>query len=193
MKAHFPRVVPTPVPGLTLVTDVLTPELEEEILRNVNAAEWSTALSRRTLHYGYEYSYVGGPLTATTPLPEWATPVLKAVSATGMMTPCSEAPDQLIVNEYTPGQGIAPHIDNPHQFGPYVLAVSLGSDITMRFGLAGVVEDVVVLRRSAYLMEGDARYRWTHGIDKRKSDKMHSGKRVPRGTRVSLTFRSTKK
>ena len=40
-------------------------------------------------------------------------------------------------------------------------------------------------RRSAAIMTGDARYRWTHEIPKRK----YEPGRVARGRRISLTFR----
>ena len=40
--------------------------------------------------------------------------------------------EQAIVNEYEPGQGIAPHIDRDC-FGPVVATVSLGSAVNMDF------------------------------------------------------------
>ena len=40
-------------------------------------------------------------------------------------------------------------------------------------------------RRSAAILTGDARYRWTHEIPKRKNEPG----RVARGRRLSLTFR----
>lgn len=41
--------------------------------------------------------------------------------------------DQLIINEYTPGQGINPHIDNPTLFSSPIVSLSLGSDCVMEF------------------------------------------------------------
>jgi alkylated DNA repair dioxygenase AlkB len=41
---------------------------------------------------------------------------------------------------------------------------------------------------SLLVMKDEARYQWTHGIAKRKSDQ-YEGRTVPRGRRVSLTFR----
>ena len=41
--------------------------------------------------------------------------------------------DQLIVNEYQPGQGISPHIDNQTLFGDVVVSVSLSSNTIMTF------------------------------------------------------------
>lgn len=41
--------------------------------------------------------------------------------------------DQLIVNEYEPGQGINPHIDNIKLFKSDIASLSLGSDCIMIF------------------------------------------------------------
>jgi alkylated DNA repair dioxygenase AlkB len=64
------------------------------------------------------------------------------------------------LNQYLPGQGIAAHLDDTRRFGSYVLAVSLGSDITMTFHNSRTAESVEVRvpRRSAYVLTGDARY-----------------------------------
>ena len=76
------------------------------------------------------------------------------------------APEQCIVNEYVPGQGIGMHADHA-QFGPVVASLSLAADWPMRFrprrvrpyardGLPG--DEVVVLpRRSALVLTGPAR------------------------------------
>ena len=42
-------------------------------------------------------------------------------------------PDQLIVNEYLPGQGITDHIDCEPCFEDTVVSISLGSHTTMNF------------------------------------------------------------
>ena len=39
----------------------------------------------------------------------------------------------MIVNEYEPGQGISPHIDNVKLFDAVVVSVSLGSECVMQF------------------------------------------------------------
>ncbi len=41
--------------------------------------------------------------------------------------------DQLIVNEYQPGQGISPHIDNKTLFSDIIVSLSLGSNAVMIF------------------------------------------------------------
>ena len=94
--------------------------------------------------------------------------------------------EQLIVNEYEPGQGIGRHVDS-HDFGNTIVSLSLGSQCHMIFrdraGDRGVLE-IPLKARSLLIMKDEARLKWTHEIPSRKSDKG-----VPRRTRVSLTFR----
>jgi alkylated DNA repair dioxygenase AlkB len=45
----------------------------------------------------------------------------------------SRPPDQLIVNEYIPGQGIGDHVDHTKLFGQEVVSISLLSDVVMTF------------------------------------------------------------
>lgn len=42
-------------------------------------------------------------------------------------------PDQVTVNEYLPGQGIASHVDTHEAFGPTLLSLSLVSGVVMDF------------------------------------------------------------
>ena len=95
-------------------------------------------------------------------------------------------PDQLIINEYMPGQGIFPHIDDPVSFEDGIVSLSLESDIIMDF-IRDTKKHVMLKRRSVIVLHGDARYKWKHGITARKSD---FG--LKRSRRVSLTFRKMK-
>lgn len=98
--------------------------------------------------------------------------------------------DQVIVNEYEPGQGISPHVDCVPCFGPAVAAVSLGSACVMDFAHGeGARVPVRLAPASLCVMTGPARYEWRHGIAARKSDPGQGG-RIPRGRRVSVTFRT---
>ena len=95
--------------------------------------------------------------------------------------------NQLIVNEYEPGQGISAHIDAPC-FGPAIATLSLGSACVMRFSNGDRHEDVWLDRRMCVVLTGPARSEWTHAIPTRKSDPRH-GRRLARSRRLSLTFR----
>ncbi len=190
----MPVVTVDDIPGLSIAFDIIDEATETQALADIDAAGWDNTLSRATQHYGYKYPYLpSGTLIKAAPIPEVCDRLYDAAVAAGITT--SRKPDQVIINQYTPGQGIAPHVDDTVKFGDFVMTVSLGSDIVMRFAertTGGAMIDVVVPRRSAYIMTGDSRYKWTHAIDKRKSDVDEDGDRVTRGTRVSVTYRITR-
>jgi alkylated DNA repair dioxygenase AlkB len=99
-------------------------------------------------------------------------------------------PDQVIVNEYLPGQGIAAHVDCEPCFGDTIAVVSLGSPVLMDFnGLAcGHKASIDLVPGSLLVITDEARYRWKHGIAARLTDPTVLGRR-PRRRRVSVTFR----
>jgi alkylated DNA repair protein alkB family protein 8 len=98
-------------------------------------------------------------------------------------------PDQVIINEYAPGEGLRPHKDRNY-FENQICGVTLGSGCIMRFIkiAGGDVVDVEVPRRSAYVMQDDARYKWHHSIPSRKKDTV-DGSVKHRERRLSITYR----
>jgi alkylated DNA repair protein alkB family protein 8 len=97
----------------------------------------------------------------------------------------------VIINQYTPGQGINPHVDKTHCFDGVVGSVGLGSSCIMQFRHAEApfeCIDVWFPRRTAVVLTGDSRYAWTHGIAPNTEDYWH-GAMYRRKTRVSVTWR----
>lgn len=184
----------TGVPGLRYLAGWLDDGAGRRLLTAVDAAPWSTELKRRVQHYGRRYDYGrravrdagGGP--DAPPLPGWAVDLAARLAAEGLMDGHA---DQLIVNEYLPGQGISAHVDCVPCFGPQVAAVSLGSACTMDFTSPDGASRLPVRLSpgSLCVMTGPARYEWRHAIAGRKSDPTPTG-RVWRERRVSLTFRT---
>jgi alkylated DNA repair dioxygenase AlkB len=171
------------VPGLRYAAEWIDPDQERDLLARIDGAPWSTQLRRRVQHYGMRYDYTSRAVAAQerTPLPDWA-----AVLGARL----GFEPDQVIVNEYLPGQGISAHTDCVPCFGPEVAAVSLGSACTMEFSHGAARVEVPLAARSLCVMTGPARYEWRHAIAARKSDPAPDGARVPRARRVSVTFRT---
>ena len=111
---------------------------------------------------------------------------------------------QLTVNQYLPGQGIAPHIDTESCIGPIIPVINLGSGITMLLEkrkhnnnddndntsstTTRIKKHVWLPRRSLLILSGESRYLYTHGIAPRVNDKV-KGTLIPRQIRLSLTFR----
>ncbi len=122
------------------------------------------------------------------PLPDWLRPLALAVSGPGLL---DAVPDQVIVNEYRPGQGISAHVDCLPCFGPRIATLSLGAACVMRFrhpGTGTYVERALE-PGSLRVLAGPARTDWRHEIPARKSDVV-DGVRRARGRRVSVTFRT---
>jgi alkylated DNA repair dioxygenase AlkB len=179
------------VPGLKYIAGFVSDLEEVSLLGAVDAGPWRTDLRRRVQHYGYRYDYKArkvDPSMYLGPLPAWAESLAARLLTQGHMP---SAPDQLIVNEYEPGQGIAAHVDCVPCFGPVVCSITLGSQCVME--LSAVEGDgaksLVLERGSLLVLAGEARYRWRHAIPARRSDTI-DGQIHPRGRRVSLTFRT---
>ena len=180
------------IPGLYYVSNFITNTESNELLQEIYKKPWNTTLKRRTQHYGYLYDYKSSHLnlsSKTEPIPEFIDFLIPRLKTHEVLKDYS--PDQLIINEYLPGQGISSHIDKTTDFEDKICSLSLGSDVIMEFQKDNLKKEVPLLENSLVILTGDARYLWTHGIPSRKSDKIN-GVTHKRKTRVSLTFRKKK-
>jgi alkylated DNA repair dioxygenase AlkB len=180
-----------PVSGLLYFHNYISLEEEQNLLAAVDREDWLTDLRRRVQHYGYRYDYKARAVNAEMylgALPAWAQPLTERFCKEGWL---NVPPDQLIVNEYQPGQGISPHIDCVPCFGDTILSLSLGTPTLIIFSHAttGEQHQILLEPRSLLLMQGSARYDWKHSIPARKTDE-HGGQTFSRGRRISLTFRN---
>lgn len=205
------------IPGLRVLTDFVTVEEEQELLRFLDLQEWRTDLARRVIHYGGTYCLMP-PRTAT---PEQRIQIEKTILTAHSMPnqldfvvsrmigqtlyANATAPEYCIVNEYKDRQGISAHVEN-FRFKSPVCGLTLVQGDWMRFhelkypndgsvrsGKAsqaertGTVKDVWMPQRSLLVMEGEAREKWQHEIVRGKR-----GRSAPDWRRVSLTFRTDK-
>lgn len=144
-------------------------------------------------------------------------PILPEMIHTLLFPPPSTPPKarQVIINHYLPGEGITPHVDLLDRFGDGIIGVSLGSGCVMRFRKLNPEEigvrsgyyqneehandnetqSVYLPPGSIYVMSGESRYSWTHGIERRTADLVQGGlgdehdNWIARSVRVSITFR----
>lgn len=178
-------IPPTAMPdiaGLRYVPDFITEDDERSLIEAIDQHPWLNDLKRRVQHYGYKYDYKARAVTNEAylgPLPDWITPVAQNLPF---------KPDQAIVNEYLPRQGISAHIDCVPCFSDTITSLSLGSGAIMQFTKGQERHDLYLEPRSLIVLSGKARYRWTHAIPARKSD-IVNGFKIERGRRISLTFR----
>jgi alkylated DNA repair dioxygenase AlkB len=178
------------ITGLLYIPDFVSADEEISLLQIIDARPWRTDLNRRTQHYGYIYDYKARRVDPTMylgALPDWLISIAEQLVEDGLMPIVA---DQAIINEYEPGQGIADHIDCTPCFGDVIASLSLGSAAIMDYKCDGQKAEIWLDRRSIVTMRGVARYEWTHGIAKRKSD-FYAGQTISRQRRVSVTFRKT--
>lgn len=176
------------IPGLTRTDDFIQPTTEAELITHIDQSPWNHDLKRRTQHYGFRYDYSARVATRDSdlgPLPTWITPLLHHVK---QALDISRADDQVIVNEYLPGQGISAHVDCPRNFASPIVSLSLASGIEMEFKRGERIEHVYLKPRTLIVLQDEARYEWTHAIRPRKSD-LIAHRRIARQRRLSLTFR----
>jgi len=178
------------ISGLTYIPDYITEAEQNRLLEIIDQQEWSIKSKRRVQHYGYRYDYNKGLLSSSQylgPLPDWAQSIANQISANGLT---AKVLDQVIVNEYEPGQGITSHIDCVPCFGNTLITLSLGSYCMMDFTHIQTQKEVsiLLLPGSLLIMHGIARYDWQHGITARNKDKFKD-KELLRTRRVSVTFR----
>jgi alkylated DNA repair dioxygenase AlkB len=192
MTHSQPRLFPPDLPdGIRYLPGYVDAAKAAGLLAHIDREAWDGTLRRRVQHYGYRYDYAARRARRRDclgPLPGWLLGIAEALCADGgFATP----PEQVMVNEYLPGQGIAPHVDCVPCFGPAIASLSLGSGCAMDFQecATGRKRTQYLAPGSLLVLTGPGRFDWTHGIAARRSDRV-DGVRVKRARRVSLTFRT---
>lgn len=178
-------------PGASLTRDWITPAHQTALIALLDAGEWSGELMRRVRHFGYRYDYRARSASVESrigPLPKALQGLAERLVVEGLF---GTVPDQVIANEYLPGQGISAHVDCEPCFGEVIASLSLLSACEMRFAClaSGEARAAILPERSLLVLAGPARRDWTHAIPARRSDSI-DGVRVMRQRRVSLTFRT---
>ena len=181
------------IKGFRYIEDYISESEHDWLLDQIDEHEhqWLKDLKRRVQHYGFKYDYKARKVNLDMRighLPEWLQALGRRLYEDGHMP---AEPDQVIVNEYEPGQRISSHIDCEPCFANMIVSLSLGSgcvmDFTSKLDKAKKIP-VWLAPRSIIVLKDEARNEWLHGIAPRKSDQW-AGQKYERQRRVSLTFR----
>lgn len=133
---------------------------------------------RRTVSFGWRYSFNDHRLSATDPVPDFLLPLRAAAAAFARLAP-QDLP-HVLLTEYSPGAAIGWHRDRP-EFGD-VVGLSLGAPCRFRLrrrrGTGWERLTLPLAPRSIYLLRGPARTDWEHSIPPVEA------------CRYSITFRS---
>lgn len=177
--------------GLKYLPNFVSKQEHDFLLSSIDKEPWLKDLKRRVQHYGYKYDYKFHRINHNmkiAELPAWLSKFATRLYEQGVF---NEVPDQVIVNEYLPGQGITNHIDCPPCFSDTVASLSLGSQCVMNFTNKDNESEIISFlldKSSMVVLKEDARYSWMHGIKMVKTDNYFDHK-IKRERRVSLTFR----
>ena len=168
------------IPGLWYIENYLSESESQEFknyMVNVKLEPISNApTSRRVAHFGYYYSYDKSGLKPATSIPEWLSDLIDP------NLPVSADFNQIIINEYKPGQQIAYHTDHLQLFGPVIACVTVGESIPISFRHDNIVKKLNIKSGSMYIMTKDSRYLWQHSLKNNTSN-----------TRYSITYRTVNK
>ncbi len=179
------------ISGLRYIPNFMSENQGAELLKRIDQQDWRADLKRRVQHYGYIYDYRSRAISSEMkigPLPNWLNELASKLVEQEIFF---EMPDQVIINEYEPGQGIAAHIDCVPCFGNTIASISLGGAVDMRFDKECEAHSLRLMPESLLSLNGEARFQWRHSIAARKNDYV-DGLKTPRSRRVSLTFRTVK-
>ncbi len=176
--------------GLSYIPHYIDESTEAALLEIIDNQPWMHDLKRCVQHYGWRYDYKARSVTNDLrigALPDWLQTYAMRLQQAGLF---SEIPDQVIINEYEPGQGISAHIDCIPCFANTIASLSLGSPYVMDFTHSKTRKksSLMLEPRSLLVLRDDARYVWQHAIAGRKTDR-YNGQIIQRTRRVSLTFR----
>jgi len=178
------------ISGLIYIPNAISVSFSQRLFQTIDRESWRDDLKRRVQHYGYIYDYkrrTVDPDMYLGDLPTWSNNITNQLAN---LEAFAIEPDQMIINEYEPGQGIAHHVDCEPCFGDIIASLSLNSTCIMSFIHTENNQKLELLLEpnSLLIMSGEARYNWKHGIPARKSDK-YQGKVLKRNRRISVTFR----
>jgi len=192
-----------PVPGLHYDLDhIRIPfELGAALLDSIKEHGYFRNGSNQVMLFGRASSHSGGLPHFIDNLLEELAGVLRPhipLSTYKLLYPSGSCQSrQAILNRYEPGEGITPHVDLLQRFGDGIIGVSFGAGCVMDFKeVKGDTQWSIWLPPlSVIVLEGDARYRWTHGIEHVRKDWVSKGgsndegEWIDRGLRTSITLR----
>src|SRR2546428_561975 len=170
MAMLFPDA-PADVPeGFAYHADVMTEVEERALLDGLKALAFGEVrmrgqvARRRTIHFGWTYGYETWRVEPGPPIPAFLLGARSRAARLAGVDP--DAIAEVLVTHYPPGAGIGWHRDAP-AFG-VVVGVSLLGACRFRFqqgrGVARRTRAVTLAPRSAYVLDGAARWQWQHPI-----------------------------
>ncbi|KAI5853323.1 hypothetical protein BZA05DRAFT_25541 [Tricharina praecox] len=208
--------IPSPPPTIHYIPSFITPAEESSLQSSILSQpkpKWTILSHRRLQTHPSALSSSNVLLSAA--LPAFLESLVPRMQALGVWDHAPhKRPNHVLVNEYTPGEGIMPHEDGA-AYHPVVATVSLGAPIVLDIyekGEGGRTPKFRILQepRSLLVTTGEVYASHLHGIEARTSDEdlgpetvanwallgepqAFTEGRYERQTRTSLTYRDVLK
>lgn len=172
---------PTPPEGFRSLPEFISRDEENYFLKKFQSLTFETfkmhgvEAKRKIVHYGLSYDFLSRSTSKTEPIPDWLEVLRRRVEEE-----IKEEIVEVLVTNYPSGAGIGWHFDAPSFKS--LLGVSLLGPC--RFQMRREKDEgwekyeLNLGARDAYVIQGEARWKWQHHIPPVKRD------------RFSLTFRS---
>jgi alkylated DNA repair dioxygenase AlkB len=177
----------TEVPGLYLIKDLITVEEEQWLLTETEQGEWkdNRTGSRQVQIYGpyhdNKYKIIPGQYSEH---PEWiswlAQRVHDRITDVNRTKLLGNETCEVYINKYVDDNGLQYHFDNRKTYDDCIYGISMGNDAFMGFKKGSTKFKIGVPARSMYIMSGESRNVYKHGIDYGWIT----------GKRISITFRT---
>lgn len=159
------------LPGLKVQADFVSPTEEAALISRIGQVELTPFRfqgfegKRLTRSFGWRYDFEDRSFTEAEPIPDWLLPLRGRAATFADLAP--EEFMHVLLIRYDPGAGIGWHKDRP--VFEQVVGISLGAPTTMTFRQrepTGKFRRVKLPLppRSAYLLTGEVRHQWDHGI-----------------------------
>ncbi|KAK4056222.1 hypothetical protein OIO90_002665 [Microbotryomycetes sp. JL221] len=181
-----------PIPGLYVLPYAIPIQMQHQLAENMSQTLWPSNSDQVMMFES--------PGQAT--LPKFLTPLLDLLPTLLNTVPNhvkqvifdSSTPRQVIFNLYRQGQGITPHCDLPTRYKDGIVGISLCGSTVMNFQRDKVHHSLLLRPGDVYVLSGECRWQWTHGIAYRSQDVIHDGDggqvyTLHRRTRMSITLR----
>nr|WBF70433.1 hypothetical protein [Megavirus caiporensis] len=173
------------IPGLWYIPNYLSNDTIKSIEKKINKIKFepitNSPNSRLVAHFGYRYSYDRSGIQLADPVPLDLSNLVSMDNINNIIGEkiIDKEFDQLIINEYKPGQQISFHTDHTKQFGPIIACITIGESVPIKFKYGNIIKEINIETGSIYIMTRGSRYQWQHSL-----------KNNSQGTRYSLTFRT---
>ncbi|HET9354104.1 MAG TPA: alpha-ketoglutarate-dependent dioxygenase AlkB [Sphingomicrobium sp.] len=158
------------IPGLAYREELVEAAEEQLLIRRIEGVDLSPFKfqgwegKRLTHTFGWRYDFDDRSFAPAEPLPDWLLPLRDKAARFGDIDPGDLV--HALVTRYDPAAGIGWHRDRP-QFAK-VVGVTLAGSATLRFrqraGSGFRRAGLELAPRSAYLLSGEVREQWEHGI-----------------------------